>query len=391
MAGDEILALPYGDLDVSAAAEQDPEMYVAARRRSGRTLEPGGFTTSPAVSSPSGYVDPAALPEIRANSTILVTDRMFPDGAPPLARVGGRHLTPTSWSTEEGGPGPGDPLSAVALRQQILSEAAVRALDPERPPLVVVMPQNWDPDSTLGFFGGLDVDWLNLVDIGEVTSRRGVGVEADDLEYPGTQVRRELDAENFSAAADLAGIGATLQNVLTRNDTVAASVADESLTTVSYASRADPDAARADADRSSQWIADQLGSIEVDAPRAVTLSSSTGRFAATITNRLDHPVTVQIAALSEDPLTIDSPETIDIAADSSTSVLLEAATDRLGVHNVQLLVTDEDGTPIGSSEELPIRSVQVSQVIWLILGTGVALLFGTIGVRLVRRVRKARA
>ena len=119
---------------------------------------------------------------------------------------------------------------------------------------------------------------------------------------------------------------------------------------MSYASRADPDAARADADRSSQWIADQLGSIEVDAPRAVTLSSSTGRFAATITNRLDHPVTVQIAASSEDPLTIDSPETIELAPRTADLVLLEAATDQLGVHNVQLLVTDEDGTPIGSSE-----------------------------------------
>jgi hypothetical protein len=32
----------------------------------------------------------------------------------------------------------------------------------------------------------------------------------------------------------------------------------------------------------------------------------------------------------------------------------------------------------------------VSQVIWLILGTGVALLFGAIVVRLVRRVRRAR-
>jgi hypothetical protein len=33
----------------------------------------------------------------------------------------------------------------------------------------------------------------------------------------------------------------------------------------------------------------------------------------------------------------------------------------------------------------------VSQVIWLILGTGVALLFIAIVVRLVRRVRRARA
>ena len=122
----------------------------------------------------------------------------------------------------------------------------------------------------------------------------------------------------------------------------------------------------------------------------MTLASSSGRFAATITNRLDHPVTVQLTPLSEEPLTIDAPETIDIAAGSSTSVLLEAATDRLGVHNVELLVTDEAGTPLGSSDELPIRSVQVSQMIWVILGIGVALLFGAIAVRLVRRVRKGR-
>ncbi len=98
---------------------------------------------------------------------------------------------------------------------------------------------------------------------------------------------------------------------------------------------------------------------------------------------------MKLAAVTEEPLTIDAPETIDLAAGSSTSVLLEAATDRLGVQNVQLLVTDEEGTPLGSSDQLPIRSVQVSQVIWLILGVGVALLFGTIAVRLFRRVRKA--
>jgi hypothetical protein len=389
LSGDDILSLPYGDVDVSAAAERDPRAYALARQRSGTTLEPWDLPTTPAISSPSGYLDPAAIGTVRKNSTILVTDRMFEEEAPPVARVGGRHLTVTSWSTEQGGPAPGDPLSGIGLRQRILSEAAVRLLDPDRPPLVVVLPQNWRPESTLGFFSGLDVDWLHLTGVDDVSSRRGVGVDAETLQYPPTQVRRELDSANFTSAADLATIGETLQNVLTRNDTVASTVADESLTTLSYTNRADPNAARADADRSHAWIAGQLGSIEVDAPRAVTLASSSGRFATTITNGLDHPVTVQVTAVTEEPLTIDAPETIDIAAESSTSVLLEAATDRLGVHNVQLLVTDQDGTPLGSSDELPIRSVQVSQLIWVILGVGVALLFGTIAVRLFRRVRSA--
>jgi hypothetical protein len=389
LAGDDVLALPYGDLDVSAAAERNPQAYPLARQRSGTTLQPWDFPTIPAVAAPNGYLNPAAIDLVRRNSTILVTDRMFTDEAPPVARIGGRRLTVTSWSTEQGGPAPGDPLTAVALRQRILSEAAVRLLDPDRPPLVVVLPQNWHPDTTLGFFGGLEVDWLRLTGVDSISSRRGTPVAADSLDYPPAQVRRELDAANFTSATALAEIGETLQNVLTRNDTVARTVADESLTTLSYASRGNPNAARADADASHAWIAGQLGSIQVDAPRAVTLASSSGRFATTLTNRLDHPVSVRISAVTDEPLTIDAPETIDLAADSSTSVLLEAATDRLGVHNVRLLVTDEEGTPLGSSDQLPIRSVQVSQVIWLILAVGVALLFGTIAVRLFRRVRNA--
>ena len=71
-------------------------------------------------------------------------------------------------------------------------------------------------------------------------------------------------------------------------------------------------------------------------------------------------------------------------------MLLDASTDQLGVSNVQLIVTSEAGVPLGSTDELPIRSGQVSQVIWVILAAGVALLFGAIFVRLVARFRRAR-
>mgnify|MGYP006202715835 CR=1 FL=1 len=131
--------------------------------------------------------------------------------------------------------------------------------------------------------------------------------------------------------------------------------------------------------------------MSVRAPRAVTLSSSSGRFAATISNDLAHPVTVKVQAVSDRPLEIVGPDEIEVAANSRTSVLLQARTDRLGVHNVQLLVTDVDGVPLGSTDSLPIRSAQVSEIIWVILGAGVALLFGANAARLVRRLLGARA
>ena len=55
-----------------------------------------------------------------------------------------------------------------------------------------------------------------------------------------------------------------------------------------------------------------------------------------------------------------------------------------------LVVTDKRGTPLGGTTGLTVRSAQVSNVIWLFVGIGCALLFGAIGVRLFRRVRNAR-
>ena len=387
--GNQILALPYGDVDVSAASRWNPQVHRAARTRSGNQLQPWGLTTSPGIGSPDGFIDPPAIGSLHRQSTVLVTERMFGADAPAVTRTSGRRLVVTS-SANEGGPAPGDPLAPVALRQQIVSEAALRLLSPGRKPLVVVLPLDWSPDSTTGFFEGLDVAWLNLTDVDGLAGRPDVRVPGTELTYPARQQRRELDAANFTSATALEAVGETLQNILTRNDQIASDVRDETLTGLSYANRLRPDAARAAADRSRRWIQDQLAEVTVSAPRAVTLSSSTGRFATTLTNGLDEPVTVRLEALADEPLRIEGPENIQIAADSSTSVLLDASSAQLGVSNIELVVTDETGTPLGSTDQLPIRSVQVSQVIWVIVGAGVGLLFGAIIIRLFRRVRRAR-
>ena len=279
----------------------------------------------------------------------------------------------------------------VAVRQQILAEAALRLLSPDKRPLVIVFPPGWNPSSATGFFSGLEVPWLKLTGVDSVATERAEDVDRDQLDYPESEVVRELDAANFASADDLIQTGRTLDQVLVRNDAVGDVVLSQALNGLSFSSREHPDASRAEADRSRQRISRQLSSIRVDAPPAVTLSSSTGRFSATIANNLDHPVRVRVESRADEPLTISDTDPIDIAAGGRSSILLEAATTQLGVHNVRLVVTSEDGTPLGSSATLPVRSAQVSRVIWLILGTGVTLLFGAIVVRLVRRVRRARA
>ena len=71
-------------------------------------------------------------------------------------------------------------------------------------------------------------------------------------------------------------------------------------------------------------------------------------------------------------------------------MLLSVTTTTSRVHNVTLMVTDASGVPLGATDELPIRSVLVSDVIWVIIGVGVGTLFLAIGLRLRRRILAAR-
>lgn len=390
LSASQILVLPYGDLDVAAAATHDPAAYRQARKRSSGNLQPWGLPTTPTVSSPTGYLDLDGIRLAEPDTTLLVTDRMFGASAPAVAHTAGRTLGVTSSGAVSGGPGPNERRSPLAIRQRIVSEAAIRVLTPARKPLIVVFPATWRPDPVDGFFDGLDLDWLNLTSVSSAMQRDGTAVAEDRLGYPESQARLELDASSFTAASSLTRSGATLQNLLTQNDEVADEVADEALATTSYSSRLRPETTRASADASRAWIQERLASVHINAPKAVILSSGSGRFAATVDNDLDEPVTVRIRALADPPLTVTVPgDSIQLAANSRTTVLLNASSSATGVRSVTLLLTDSEDAPLGSRDDVPIRSNRVSSVIWLIIGVGVALLFGAILVRLVRRVRTA--
>ena len=389
---DAVMTLPYGDVDVAGAGRHDPQVLQRAVARAENALSGYDVPTTPVVMSPGGYLNTEGLRAVPEGSTIIVTDAMFRDPAPPLATIGGRQVVVASTGAAAGGPGPDDRSGIVPMRQRLLSEAAVRFLRGDRAALTMVVPHDWNPSAGgAPLFGGLDVDWLDLTSVARVAqATEAVPVSGDTLRYPSAQEAAELDAANFDSAQALIRSGAALQNLLTLNNLVSATVTDQALGTTSYSARTRPIANRASADRSRQWIDQLLGQVRVSAPRAVTLSSSSGQFAATVTNKLDQPVTVALDAKSDDRLSISGPRRVEIPANRQVTVLLTARTGENGIHDVTLIVTDKRGTPLGASTSMSIRSAQVSNVIWLFVGIGAALLFGAIGVRLFRRVRKAR-
>ena len=147
---DQVMSLPYGDVDVSAAAEHDPQLYQRAVARAGTTLQGFDVTTTPVLSSPSGFLSTKAIRDAEPGSTILLTDAMFDAPAPPLADTEGHRVVVTSSAAGEGGPGPGNRTSITAMRQRLLSEAAVRflrgrpgAADPDGPARLEPLVGQW--------------------------------------------------------------------------------------------------------------------------------------------------------------------------------------------------------------------------------------------------------
>lgn len=390
LADGEILTLPYGDVDQAGAAEHDSTLYERARARSGTELGPFGLRTSPVVAAPSGYIDATAVRAVENGTPILATDLLVGTDPATVLDGDGHRIVVTSSGAAAGGPAPNDPLDPLSLRQRILAEAAVRTLHRQRAPLVVALPDNWMPSSSEGFYPGLDVPWLNLTSVGDIAAGPARPVDLDSLTYPASQRSRELGPESFAAAEGLSRSGEALQNILTVNDQVGATLSDQALTSTSYATRRDPRSVLASVAASESWVNARLGAVRISAPRAVTLSSADGQFPTTVANDLDEPVSVTIDSRSDDQIRIGTPVRVDLPAGGRRTLLLDASSSQIGQHTVTLMLSDGNGVMLGASDELPIRSGQVSQVIWLFLGTGAALIFGAIAVRLVRRVRAAR-
>jgi hypothetical protein len=374
----ETLTLPYGDLDVSAAAFHMPQLLDQARKHSER-VDLGGVPTRPAVLGADGFLDPAALRSLPGDVQVVLGSQMTAGtkaaGASSIT-VEGRQVAVASSPTAQGGPGPDDPRTALAMRQRIVSAAAVRLLTDPQQPLVVVLPQGWSPADLGAFFPGLDVPWVHLATLdqamaGDAASR---DVAPDRLTYPQHVARRSLPAANFTAAGRLIDAGQRLENVLTRNDRLGAETLEEALTDLSVQTRATADRTRVRTDASADWLRGKLRDIRVTAPSGVTLSSASGTFAAILRNRLDHPVTVSLAVSTDPGLEVAEPGSFDLAAKGRRTVVLEADVHSVGVHYVQLSVTDQDGAPLGATARVPIRSSQYGKVIWLITGAGLGLL-----------------
>ncbi len=388
-----VLNLPYGDVDMSAAARHAPEIYDLALERSKDVMTGLDVTSSPAIAPPTGFLSPEALARAPLDVLVLLSDTAVAgsDEVPPSAALlMGHQIITTSSGVAAGGPGPEPATSPIAVRQRLLSEAALRMVSGDRTPIIMMPPPTWNPADTQTLYDSFADGVLNLRPLEELVSV-GSGTLADDkLDYPDDELEAELPTANFSSAQGLMRAGAVLSGVLDQPAGIDYSVGNITLTGLSTFSRRNPESSRFATQRSTDGIGDILGKVTIEGPPAVTLSSDQGNLGATLSNGLTEAVTVRVDALADGGIQLEGPERITLAPLSRRRILLDATATRQGIHNVTLRVTDVEGTPLGSAATFSVRTAQVSQVIWLIMAAGAVMLFGAIGLRLVRRLRRSR-
>ena len=389
-----VLALPFGDLDVSAAVRNDRTRLDQATARSAVMMAALSLPARPVVAPSSGRLSPEAIAQIPSDTVILMGDSAF--GIPPtsphsVVRLLGHKVVVTSAGAESGGPGPTSATDPLALRQRLLSEAALRLANRDTAPLVVTLPTVWRGEDAASFFEGLDQPWLDLVDVQEIADRSAAGLPASLVQYTEDDQEAELDAANFTAATRATDAGSLMEQVLTLQTTIEEQVNDEAMVTLSEQHRERPRVALASADRVEKVLRDDLAKIAIEAPTAVTLSSDKGPFGATLVNGLDQPVTVQVRATTDGQLTLTGNAQRDLGPFARSVLRYEASTSQPGVHDVRLSVTSVEGEALGSSDSLPIRAARVSALIWIVMAAGALVLFGMIGYRLPGQIRQRRA
>lgn len=388
--GADVHALPYGDVDVASLARSDGEDLRAAQTRGLEILTSLGVSATPAAAPVEGVMSASAVRELLPETLVLLDDRsVVTDASAPVPGTGtvaGRRFVTTSVGASEGGPGPEDAGTALAVRQRVVSEAAVRALSGDRAALVVVPPEGWDASNGVAALTEVFSDrTLRGTTLTAAAQASGTSLPSSALtaskEYRDLLVPRA----NVRAAAQLTRRAALLDEILEEPAALDVQARDLGWSELSYDSRDDVRQARRRIKAASTHVRSLIDKVGITGPAVVTLSGSSGRIGATVTNDLPVPVKVDVEALAGESIEIKVPNPVRVAPDSRNRLLLQADRVQQGVSSVTLRVTTLDGRPVGAEDDFPVRSSQVSGILWLVMLGGAGVLFGAIAFRFFRR------
>jgi hypothetical protein len=387
-----VLGLGYADPDTAALARRRPLLVSLAAKESAAAFKRLGIDIIPAVAPSSGWLDDSALGSIPADTTVLVSDHSAPRTRTVWRTPEQQDLVFTDEQVAKGGPGPTAPLDALAVRQRIVSDAALRAQEGSTSPMVVELPATWDPGpawEASAFFDGLNLPWLDLVPLDRAPDTTPMFDAV--LGYPATERRAEIGMANVAAARTVTSTASVLGQLLRSTNDVKHGLIGIGLEAVSLNARRDQLRARSQVLATNAAMRSELDKVSVIGTDFVTLSGGAGTVTVTLVNQLDQPITVGIEARASSPgVRIQTPKPLELAPGQRTVLRLHARASTIGVHDVTLTPVTVGGAELGTPLTFSLRTSQVGKLIWGLLVGGAGLLVVMILRRIVRGLREHR-
>ena len=387
----DLLGLGYSDPDVAALARRRPSLLTRANELSSRRLGARGLTATPVVAPPPGYFDPTLLTRIPRATTLLLGDQGTLTSQPQSRLATGQQLVLSDDRAGAGGPAPTDAHDPLAMRQRILSEAALEAEKGDQPAraIVVSLPSEWNPGPNwreADFFGGLDVPWVRVVPL----ERGVISPYEGELQYDRAQRAREIGPANVLATRTLTHTGAVLDNLLTNRNDASNRLTGAALQASSYSARGTRMLASEQVLALNGETQRTMDKVQVTGTDFVTLSGGSGSLTVTLVNGLEEPVTVGLRAHTDSPdVKVATPDPVRMQPGQRITMRLPT-TSAVGVHEVRLTPVTTEGQEVGTPLRFSLRTSQVGRLIWFVLLAAGVLLGVMVLRRIVLRVRNHR-
>lgn len=384
-------ATGYGDPDVAAMAASAPYLLQKSRTLAFATTAKYGINAAPVVAPVDGYLTDADLTATDSRSTVILGDHGHPKKRSQWRSGLGQTLLIGSDSVAAGGPSPGPRTDLLAMRQRILAEASLMTGSRSSGPLVVVLPDGWNPGPdwrNSDFFGTLQQPWLQLSGIGDSSP---IDPIRQQLRVPAAARAHVLPTSVVAATRSVAQHARVFANALANPVGVNDAFDKVALQFPSYHSRGSAPSAEVGARALATDVTMRLDGVRVEGSDPVTLSGS-GTFVVTLVNDLDVSVKVTLRASHlAQGLRLTMPDTITIPAHRRATVPVRAHASGAIVEQVVLSAATDKGARIGTPLQFTVRNSQAGTFIWLVMGAGGLLLVGMIARRLLRRGFRTRS
>ena len=435
-AAGRVSLLPYGDVDAVALTRAglgaDVASALAVRGSLGDDLLPGA--TDDLGYGPDGLLDTPTLEALGTAGVqqVLIASAGLDTPSDPAApratlRAGGRTFEAIRVDT----PAQPEGSTPIQQRQLLIARTALAAItapsasvgsDPSAGTIVLTPPAGALSGSVVASLLEIaqTAPWVRDAALADATDTPAV---AGTLVYPDSARAAELPGSYLSQVASLRSRGrvlAALTDSASDDASAAPSSPDPSAaggaTTPSAPSAAAPAASSALAferavlrTESAAWRGDvagaqqvlaaqlaavdgRLASVHIASTGTITLSSSRGRFPLTVENELDQAITVRIDLRPQATtrLRMSDVPAVSIGAGQLATVDVEAEAGANGTFLVDVQLVAPNGAVLGAPTVLTLRATEYDTVAWIVIIVAGGLLFTAVGVRLVRRIARAR-